>query len=174
MSWIRTAETIWWRTAETLLGVSFETYLRRHGDVLMRRRHYVPLRRGHDIPIRRREDVPLRRLDDVPLRRHGCFIWDVSAMSLGHTKRRRYDVATTSCCRVGDFPILQYFIKSFRTSILLNFFLQKDFFTASFWSFYMCLTIWKTGQCFLIVALLKFKNLTATCRFRKKVLPLFY
>ena len=81
-------------------------HLRRRGDVLMRRRHYVPLRRGHDIPIRRREDVPLRRLDDVPLRRHGCFIWDVSAMSLGHTKRRPYDVATTSCCRVGNFTIL--------------------------------------------------------------------
>ena len=174
MSWIRTAETIWWRTAETLLGVSFETYLRRHGDVLMRRRHYVPLRRGHDLPIRRREDVPLRRLDDVPMRRHGCFIWDVSAMSLGHTKRRRYDVATTSCCRVGEFLILQYFIKSFRTSILLNFFLQKDFFTASFCSYYMCLTILKTSQCFLVAALLKFKNLSAICRFGEKVFPLFY
>ena len=78
-------------------------HLRRRGDVLMRRRHYVPLRRGHDIPIRRREDVPLTRLDDAPLWRLGCFIRDVPATSLGRTKRRRYDVATTSCCRVGSF-----------------------------------------------------------------------
>ena len=34
------------------------------------------------------------------------FIWDVTATSLGRTERRRYDVATTSCCRVGTLPIL--------------------------------------------------------------------
>ena len=95
----------------------------------MGRCHYVPMGRHHDIPIRCREDVPLRCLGDVPLRRHwvfhlrlawdvvktyhwdvlatfhwdvvGCFIWDVPATSLGRTERRRYDVATTSCCRVG-------------------------------------------------------------------------
>ena len=111
------------------LGVSFETCLRRRGDVLMWRRHYVPMGRHHNIPIGRREDVPLRRLADVPLRRHwvfhfrlvwdvvktyhwdvlatfhwdvgGCFIWDLPTTSLGRTERCRYDVATTSCCRVG-------------------------------------------------------------------------
>ena len=31
----------------------------------------------------------------------GCFIYDVPAMSLGRTERRRYDVATTFYCRVG-------------------------------------------------------------------------
>ena len=31
----------------------------------------------------------------------GCFIWNVPATSLGRTERRRYDVTTTSCCRVG-------------------------------------------------------------------------
>ena len=98
-SWIRSTETSWWRTTETSLGVSFETYLRHHGDVLMGRRHYVPLRRRHDIPIRRREDVPPRRLGDVPLRRLGCFIWDVPA-TLTY-RENRYDVAKTSCCRVG-------------------------------------------------------------------------
>ena len=36
----------------------------------------------------------------------GCFIWDVTATSLGRTERRRYHVATTSCCRVGLFIIL--------------------------------------------------------------------
>ena len=33
----------------------------------------------------------------------GCFILDVPATSLGCTERRHYDVATTSCCRVGPF-----------------------------------------------------------------------
>ena len=32
-----------------------------------------------------------------------CFIWDVPATSLGRTKRRHYDVFTTSFCRVGKF-----------------------------------------------------------------------
>ena len=31
----------------------------------------------------------------------GCFIWDVAATLLGRTERCHYDVATTSCCRVG-------------------------------------------------------------------------
>ena len=35
----------------------------------------------------------------------GCFIWDVPATSLGRTERRRYDVATTSCCRVVTFNV---------------------------------------------------------------------
>ena len=83
------------------LGVSFETCLRRRGDVLTRCRCYVLSRRRHDVPIRRRGDVPLRRLGDVPSRCLGCFIWDLPAMSPARTYRRRYDVATTSCCRVG-------------------------------------------------------------------------
>ena len=32
----------------------------------------------------------------------GCFVWDVTATSLGRTERRRYDVTTTSCGRVGS------------------------------------------------------------------------
>ena len=74
----------------------FQTYLRHRGDVLMWRRHYVPLRRRHDIPIRRREDIPLRRLGDIALTRGWVF-------HLRRTERRYYDVATTSCCRVGIF-----------------------------------------------------------------------
>ena len=42
---------------------------------------------------------------DVLVRFHwdviGCFIWDLPTALLGRTKRRRYDVATTSRCRVG-------------------------------------------------------------------------
>ena len=72
----------------------------------MGRRHYVPLRRRHNIPIRRREDVPLRRLGDVPLRRRWVFHLIRTATSLGRTKRRRYDVATTSRCRVGIDNVL--------------------------------------------------------------------
>ena len=76
----------------------------------MGRRHYVPLRRRYVIPTRRREVV-------------GCFIWDVPATSLGRTKRHRYDVATTSCCRVGSFIwccITWGFIASTRTFNLLT------------------------------------------------------
>ena len=36
----------------------------------------------------------------------GCFIWDVPATLLGCTKRRHYDIATTSHCWVG----VTYFI----------------------------------------------------------------
>ena len=124
------------RRRDVLMGRGGYVPLRRRGDVLMGRRHYVPMGRHHDIPIRRREDVPLRRLGDVPLRRHwvfhlrlvwdvvktyhwdvlatfhwdviGCFIWDVPATSLGRTERRRYDVATTSCCRVGIIIFLVF------------------------------------------------------------------
>ena len=62
----------------------------------MGRHCYVLLRRRHDVPVRRRGDVPLRRLSDVPTRRRWVF-------HLGRTcvQRRRYDVATTSYCRVG-------------------------------------------------------------------------
>ena len=34
-----------------------------------------------------------------------CFIWDVPATSLGRIERRCYDVAMTSCCRVGDVDL---------------------------------------------------------------------
>ena len=95
-SWIRTTEKSWWRTTETLFGVSFETYLRCRGDVLMGRCHYVPLRRRHDTPIRRREDVPLRRRWVFHLRRT-CDIVGTQR------ERRRYDVATTSCCQMGCY-----------------------------------------------------------------------
>ena len=95
-SWIRTTETSWWRTTETSLGVSFETCLRRRGDVLMGRHHYVPMRRHRDIPIRRREDVPLRRRWVFHLRRT-CDIVGTQR------ERRRYDVATTSCCQMGCY-----------------------------------------------------------------------
>ena len=32
----------------------------------------------------------------------GCFNWNVPAMSLGRARRRRYDVARMSCCRLGQ------------------------------------------------------------------------
>ena len=116
----------------------------------MERRHYVPMGRHHDISIRRFDDVPLRRLCDIPLRHHwvfhlrfvwdvvktyhwdvlatfhwdvvGCFIWDVPATSLGRIERPRYDVATTSCCRVGSY-ILTYCFPLTRlfSSILFTF-----------------------------------------------------
>ena len=104
----------WWRcTTTTLMGVSFETYRRRCRDVLMGRRGYAPLRRFGYIPMRRRWVFHLRLSWDVVETYHwdvlatfhrdvvGCFIWDVNANSLGRTERRRYDVATASCCRVG-------------------------------------------------------------------------
>ena len=99
------SKTSWWRTTETSLGVSFETCLRRRED--------VPLRRLGDVPLRRHWVFHLRLVWDVVKTYHwgvlatfhwdviGCFIWDVPAASLGRKGRRHYDVATTSCCRVG-------------------------------------------------------------------------
>ena len=88
-------QTSWWRTTKTSLGVSFETCLRRCCYVLLRRRH--------DVPIRCRGAAPLRVLTAFHRDVVGCFIWDVLATSLGSTERRRYDVATTFCCRLGYF-----------------------------------------------------------------------
>ena len=84
-SWTRTTETSWWHTTETLLGVSFEICLTRYGDVLMGQCCYFLL----------------RCRDNVPSKRHGCFIQDVPATSLGHTEGPFYDVATTPCCQFG-------------------------------------------------------------------------
>ena len=105
-SLIYTTETIWW--------LSFEACLRRHRDELMARRCYVLLKRRHDVPIRRRGGIPLRRLGDIPsrLRWVHLYIWDVLAASLGRTGRRRYDVATTSSCRVDIFSIRKSFSKT--------------------------------------------------------------
>ena len=108
----------WWKsTTATLLGVSFVTYRRRRRDILMGRRVYVIMRRLGDVPLRRRWVFHLRLFRgvvetyrwDILATFHrsvvGCFIWDVPATPLGRTKRRRYDVAMTSCWRVGDhFP----------------------------------------------------------------------
>lgn len=72
-----------------------------------------------------------------------------------------------------DLSVLKNLIKRCRTSTLLNLFLNW-FFKVSFCSFYMSLTILITGQRLLIVELIKFRNLSATCRFVKNVFPLFY
>ena len=112
---------MWWRHATaTFIGVSFGSYMNRRRDVLMGRRGCVPLRRVGDEPLRRRWVFHLRLVWDVVETYHwdilatfhweivGCFIWDVPATSLGHTERRRYDVATMSCCRVGYMYIYIY------------------------------------------------------------------
>ena len=95
---IRTTKMSWWRTTVTSLGVSFETCLRRRRDALIGRRCCVFLRRCH-FPIRCHGDVPLRRLGDVPRRRRWVFH---SRRTCDVAERRRYDVDTTSCCRVGS------------------------------------------------------------------------
>ena len=90
---------------------------RHNGGVTQQRywvglRGYVPLSRVGDVPLRRHWVFHLRLFWDVVETYHwdvlatfhrnvvGCFIWDVPATSLGRTERRRYDVATRSCCRV--------------------------------------------------------------------------
>ena len=126
----RDPKTWWRRTTATLLGVSFGSYRRRRRDVVMGRRGYVPLRRLGDLPLRRwwvfhlrltwdvvetywwdvaitsPWDMATTYQQDVVKTYHwdviGCFIWDVPATSLLRTKRRRYNVATTSCCWVGS------------------------------------------------------------------------
>ena len=99
------SELCWRRTTATLLGVSFGSYRRRRRDVLMGRGGYVPLRRHWVFHLRLVWDVVKTYHWDVLATFHwdvvGCFIWDVPATSLGRTERRRYDVATTSCCRLG-------------------------------------------------------------------------
>ena len=76
-------------------------HLRRRGDVLMWCCHYVPMRRHQTY----QQDVLKAYHWDVLVTYQyhviGCFIWDPSATSMGRTERPCYDVATTSCCRVG-------------------------------------------------------------------------
>ena len=108
---IRTIETSWWRTAEMSLGVSIETCLRHWRDAMMGRCCCVLLRRCHDVPIRCCGDVHWDVLATFHRDVVGCFIWDVPVTSLGRTERRRYDVATTSCYRVG--PCLKFSLWDF-------------------------------------------------------------
>ena len=60
------------------------------------------MRRCHNVRIRCRGDVPLNVLATFYGAVDGCSIWDVTSTLLGPTERRYYDVATTSCCRVGQ------------------------------------------------------------------------
>ena len=92
--WIPITKKSFWRTNETPRGVSFETCCRCRGDVLMGPSCYILLRCRQDAPIRRHVYIPLRSLGDVSPRR-----WP--AISLGCTKRRRYNFILTSCY-LGD------------------------------------------------------------------------
>ena len=56
----------------------------------------------------------------------GCFIWDVPTTSLGCQERRRYDVATTSCCRVGRF-----LVKKKQSTLKSNHTLTKNIYYAN-------------------------------------------
>ena len=95
--------------------------LRRLGDVPLRRRWVFHLRLiwdvvetyWWDVVIMSPWDVVTTYQQDVVKTYHwdvlamfhwdfvGCFIWDVPVTSLGRTKRRRYDVTTTSRWQVG-------------------------------------------------------------------------
>ena len=119
--WQRNSETWWRRTIATLLDVSFGTYMRRCRVVLMGRRGNVSLRRLGHTPLRRCWvlylrlvwhavetywwDVAITSSWDVVTTFHQndveCFIQDVPTTSLGRTGGHSYDVAMTSCCRVG-------------------------------------------------------------------------
>ena len=100
--WIRTTGMSWGHTTEPSLGALFEICLRRCRDVLMRRRCYVLLWHRQEVPIWHRGDIPLRLPGNVPARHRWMLIWDVPSTSLGRTQRRHYDVATMSCCWVGQ------------------------------------------------------------------------
>ena len=131
----RNSETWWRSTTTTLLGVSFGSYRKRHRDVLMGRRGYIPLRRLRDVSLRRRGcfiwdllETSWRRTDGTSsLRPHETLSRHINKTSWRRTTetswqrssktslgvsfetyvRRRYDISTTSCCRVG------YWIKYF-------------------------------------------------------------
>ena len=59
----------------------------------------------------------------------GCFIWDVPATLLGRIRRRRYDAATTSYCRLGKYDrhkrglvsmVYKFLIKSLQVVMLIH------------------------------------------------------
>ena len=91
----------------------------------------------------------------------GCFIWDVPATLLGGTKRSRYDVATTSCCRVGRGVLYLHAIlftmhekdtaNKYVIRTLLNiydqFFLQKQLTTYYFYKECSIVDIWHGSKC---------------------------
>ena len=106
------------RHRDVLMGRRGYLPLRRLGDVPLRRRWVFHLRLIWDVVETYWWDVIImsvvimthtnktswRHINQKFWRRSiesSCFIWDVDAMSLGRTKRRRCNIATTSCCRVG-------------------------------------------------------------------------
>ena len=135
----------------------------------MGRHSYVFLRLRHDVPIRRRGDVPLRRLGDVPPRRRWVFNLRHTCDLAGTHKDSRYDVAKTSCCRVGSFHIfvtsissffhLESFWNSLReiflsartvTSIMIHIF-SSNFFIVMFGSFASIFLSVRLLPCFLLL-----------------------
>ena len=103
---------------DALMGRSGSVPLRRLGDVPLRRRWVFHLTLVWDvvetywwsIVITYPWDITATYQQDIVKIYHWdvlatfywdvvrCFIWDVPVTSLGRTKRRRYDVATMSCC----------------------------------------------------------------------------
>ena len=104
-----------------LMGRSGYVLLKCLGDVPLRRHWVFHLRlawdvvetycgtsllRPHEMSSRHTNKTSWSRTTETSLRRStetslGVSIWDVPATPLGRTERRHYDVATTSCCRVG-------------------------------------------------------------------------
>ena len=120
------------RRTDVLMGRRGYVPLRRLGDVPLRRLWVFHLRLIWDVVETYWQDVVITfPWDVVTTYQHDfvklyhwdvlamfhldvfeCFIWDVHVTSLRQAKRRRYDVAMTSCCRVGFSTIREaFFIK---------------------------------------------------------------
>ena len=106
---------------DVLMGRQRYVPLRRLGEVPLRRRWVCHLRLAWDVQETHWWDVVVTSSWDVVMTFQEdvvetyywdvfetfhrdvaeCFIWDIPAMLLERTERRRYDVAATSCCQVG-------------------------------------------------------------------------
>ena len=69
----------------------------------------------------------------------GCFIWSVPATSLGRAERRRYDVATMSCCQMGLFTTSQH-EENLEKNIICECRPSKKMKNSEFWEYFTAIS----------------------------------
>ena len=89
--------TYHWDVVGCFIWDLFETSRRRTDGTSLLRPLETSLRRSNKMSWRCTTQTSRQRFTETSF----CFIWDVTVTLLELTKRRRYDVATTSCCRLG-------------------------------------------------------------------------
>ena len=98
MYWWDVVDTYHWDVVGCFIWDLFERSWRRTDGTLLLRPLETSSQRFNKMSWRRTTEMSWRRSNVV-----GCFIWDVPAALLGRTERRRYDITTASCCRVGTW-----------------------------------------------------------------------